>query len=52
MVVLKRSLELKTIDLRVSILPTVFGEKVVMRLLDTGSVTLGIGNLGFPKKMK
>ncbi|GLB58375.1 type II secretion system ATPase GspE [Cytobacillus sp. NCCP-133] len=40
-------LELKTIDLRVSILPTVHGEKVVMRLLDTGSVKLGIERLGF-----
>ena len=46
----KKELELKTIDLRVSILPTVFGEKVVMRLLDTGSVTLGIGKLGFSEE--
>ena len=30
----KMDLELKTIDIRVSILPTVFGEKVVLRLLD------------------
>ncbi len=46
----KKELELKTIDLRISILPTVFGEKVVMRLLDTGSVTLGIGKLGFSEE--
>lgn len=43
----KMDLELKTIDIRVSILPTVFGEKVVLRLLDTHSVTLGINKLGF-----
>ena len=46
----KKELELKTIDLRVSILPTLFGEKVVMRLLDTDSVTLGIGKLGFSEE--
>ena len=43
----KMDLELKTIDIRVSILPTVYGEKVVMRLLDTHSVSLGIHQLGF-----
>lgn len=43
----KMELELKTIDLRVSILPTVYGEKVVMRLLDAGNVSLGIEKLGF-----
>ncbi|WP_313801073.1 ATPase, T2SS/T4P/T4SS family [Cytobacillus sp.] len=46
----KMELELKTIDLRISILPTVYGEKVVMRLLDTGSVSLGIEKLGFAEK--
>ena len=46
----KMDLELKTIDIRVSILPTVFGEKVVMRLLDTHSVTLGIEKLGFSEE--
>ncbi|MDQ7822715.1 MAG: type II secretion system ATPase GspE [Candidatus Eremiobacteraeota bacterium] len=34
-------------DLRVSTIPTVHGEKVVMRILDKGSVTLGLNNLGF-----
>ena len=48
----KMDLELKTIDIRVSILPTVFGEKVVLRLLDTHSVTLGINKLGFSERMK
>lgn len=46
----KMELDYKTIDLRVSILPTNFGEKVVMRLLDTGSVTLGLGQLGFSEE--
>lgn len=46
----KMELELKTIDVRVSILPTVFGEKVVMRLLDTGNVSLGIEKLGFTEE--
>jgi len=46
----KVELDYKTIDLRVSILPTNFGEKVVMRLLDTGSVTLGIKQLGFSEE--
>ncbi|MBC7839185.1 MAG: Flp pilus assembly complex ATPase component TadA [Nitrospiraceae bacterium] len=36
----------KQIDLRVSILPTQFGEKVVIRLLDSGIGLLDIGGLG------
>ena len=43
----KMEFEFKTIDLRISVLPTVYGEKVVMRLLDTKSVTLGMERLGF-----
>ncbi len=34
-------------DLRISTLPTVFGEKVVMRLLDQSSTRLGLNKLGF-----
>ncbi len=34
-------------DLRVSTVPTVHGEKVVMRILDKGSVMLGLNKLGF-----
>jgi type IV pilus assembly protein PilB len=34
-------------DLRVSTLPTVYGEKAVMRLLDKSSVLMGLGELGF-----
>jgi type IV pilus assembly protein PilB len=37
----------KSIDLRVSTLPTVYGEKVVMRILDKSSVLLELSDLGF-----
>ena len=37
----------KAIDIRVATLPTVFGEKVVMRLLDKSSVLLQLSDLGF-----
>jgi type IV pilus assembly protein PilB len=37
----------KQVDLRFSTLPTVFGEKVVMRILDKSSVMLELGDLGF-----
>lgn len=39
----------RSIDFRVSTCPTVGGEKVVMRILDPGSVTIGIEGLGFNK---
>lgn len=42
----------KEIDLRVSCLPTKFGESVVLRVLDRGSVTLDIDALGFPDYLK
>lgn len=37
----------KDIDVRVSTLPTVNGENVVMRILDTSNVLLGLEKLGF-----
>jgi type IV pilus assembly protein PilB len=37
----------KTIDFRVSTLPTLFGEKIVMRILDSSGVKLGIEVLGY-----
>jgi type IV pilus assembly protein PilB len=37
----------KSIDLRFSTLPTVYGEKVVMRILDRSSVMLSLDDLGF-----
>lgn len=43
------SLGNKQIDLRVSTLPTQFGESVVLRVLDRSAVNLEIESLGFPK---
>ncbi|MFH0948069.1 MAG: type IV-A pilus assembly ATPase PilB [Elusimicrobiota bacterium] len=40
----------KEIDLRVSVLPTAFGEKVVMRLLDPSSLKLELTQLGFEQE--
>jgi type IV pilus assembly protein PilB len=37
----------KGIDLRMATLPTIYGEKIVMRVLDKSSVVLGFGDLGF-----
>ena len=37
----------KSIDFRVSTLPTMWGEKVVMRILDSSSAMLGINMLGY-----
>jgi type IV pilus assembly protein PilB len=37
----------KSIDFRVSTLPTLFGEKIVMRILDSSGVKLGIEALGY-----
>ncbi|MGO9246655.1 MAG: type II secretion system ATPase GspE [Verrucomicrobiia bacterium] len=37
----------RTIDLRVSCLPTNHGESIVMRILDKTSLLLGLGDLGF-----
>ena len=43
-------MENKNLDLRVSTFPTVYGENVVMRILDKSSVLLGLAELGFSKK--
>lgn len=37
----------KIIDFRVSTIPTIYGENVVIRLLDTASVMIGLEKLGF-----
>jgi type IV pilus assembly protein PilB len=37
----------RQVDLRVATLPTVFGEKVVMRILDKGTAMLDLADLGF-----
>ncbi len=39
----------RDVDVRVSILPTVHGEKVVLRLLGSGGKELTLSNLGFPE---
>jgi type IV pilus assembly protein PilB len=39
----------RQIDMRVSTLPTQFGESVVLRVLDRGAVSLDVETLGFPK---
>jgi type IV pilus assembly protein PilB len=43
---IKVNVELHPIDLRVSTLPTVFGEKIVMRILDLSSTLNDINKLG------
>jgi type IV pilus assembly protein PilB len=41
----------RQIDLRMSTLPTAFGESVVLRVLDRGSVNLELESLGLPKNV-
>ncbi len=40
----------RAVDIRVSVLPTIFGEKVVMRILDPRSLMVDLTKLGFPEK--
>ncbi|SES63327.1 type IV pilus assembly protein PilB [Thalassotalea agarivorans] len=42
----------KSIDFRVSTLPTMWGEKIVMRILDSSSAMLGIDMLGYEPDQK
>ena len=42
----------RAIDFRVSTLPTLFGEKIVMRILDPSSARLGIDALGYEPDQK
>lgn len=44
---IKMTLGGKVIDLRVSSLPSVYGESIVMRILDKSGLMLGLGQLGF-----
>ncbi|MCX6894271.1 MAG: ATPase, T2SS/T4P/T4SS family, partial [Verrucomicrobia bacterium] len=41
----------RVIDLRISTLPTAFGESVVLRVLDRSAVNLELETLGFPKEI-
>ena len=43
-------LEDRNVDIRISTIPTVWGEKVVMRILDKASVPLELNSLGFESK--
>ena len=47
---IKVKIDNRTIDLRVSVLPTIFGEKVVMRILDPKSLMVDMTKLGFSEK--
>ena len=40
----------RLIDLRVSVVPTIFGEKAVIRILDKESISFELDKLGFSKK--
>jgi type IV pilus assembly protein PilB len=44
---IKITLGNKAVDLRVSALPAVYGESIVMRILDKSGLLLGLGELGF-----
>ncbi len=44
--------ENRDIDLRVSTFPTIYGENIVIRILDKGAVLLDLDILGFSKKMQ
>lgn len=46
----KARLGSKEVDIRVSIIPTIHGEKVVMRLLDKTTMLMGLEELGFEKQ--
>jgi type IV pilus assembly protein PilB len=41
-----------SIDFRVSTLPTLYGEKIVMRILDSSAASLDIEQLGFEPEQK
>jgi type IV pilus assembly protein PilB len=47
---IKLKMKGKEVDLRVSTLPTLFGEKIVMRILDKGNLQLDLTKLGFEEK--
>ncbi|MCX5783346.1 MAG: ATPase, T2SS/T4P/T4SS family [Elusimicrobia bacterium] len=42
----------RIVEIRVSVCPTVFGEKLVLRILDKGQVEMNIDKLGFEAKQK
>ena len=40
----------RSIDIRVSVIPTIYGEKVVLRILDRGGIPLDLNSMGFDSK--
>jgi len=42
----------REIDLRVSTIPTIYGESIVMRILDSGSALTILDHLGFPEAVQ
>lgn len=40
----------RDIDLRISSMPTIYGESIVMRILDRGSALIQLSSLGFPEE--
>ena len=49
---IKMTIEGRAVDLRVSTLPTQFGESVVLRVLDKSAVNLDLDSLGLPENVK
>ncbi len=47
---IKLKIGTKKVDLRVSTLPCIYGEKVVMRILDKGNLNLDLGDFGMEQK--
>jgi len=46
-------IEDRPIDIRVSTIPTIYGEKIVLRILDRSAVVLDLGQMGFePKQLE
>jgi type IV pilus assembly protein PilB len=41
----------RAIDVRVSVIPTIYGEKVVMRILDAAAASHALGKLGFEPEL-
>jgi type IV pilus assembly protein PilB len=47
---IKIKMGFKTIDIRVSTTPTIFGEKIVMRILDASNLMLDLAKFGIPER--
>ena len=47
---IKLRIRRKVVDFRVSTLPVIFGEKIVLRILDKGNLTFDLGKFGFEPK--